>query len=244
MLTPPDTYAVFLDVVGVSVNSKNLLQNIQLSFPDRGLVAVIGPNGAGKSSLLKTILGVLPCNTGKVYIQGRELGEWPANELAKHWGYVAQQANSDWDLYVEELLNINPARKTPAYLSLPFELGIFCHRRLNSLSGGEKARVMLARAMLHQPKLLMVDEADAHLDLPYQRQVMELLHAYSRDACVITILHDLTCAARYADLIVLMGQGCIEHIGSVEETLTSEKLTQAYDAPLEVISYAGNLFVR
>jgi iron complex transport system ATP-binding protein len=244
MPTLSDAYAVHLEGVCVSVGNKNLLQNIHLALPRRGLVAVIGPNGAGKSSLLKTILGALPCRAGKIYIQDRELHQWTLDEVASHWGYVAQQAHSDWDLYVEELLKIRPKKTISAHLSLPFDLDIFRHRRLNSLSGGEKARVMLARAMLHQPKLLLVDEADAHLDLPYQRQVMQLLSDYAQGACVITILHDLTCTARYADWVVLMKQGCIQHIGSAYEILTSEKLTQAYEAPVEVISHAGDLFFR
>jgi len=225
--------ALALEGVRVSVGARRLLDGVDLAIPARGLVGIVGPNGSGKTSLLRTALGLLACGAGRVRIGGKALAEWPARALARHVGYIAQQPTSHWDLSVRELLQLQvPA--VPQALLQRCELVPLLDRRVVTLSGGERARVGVARALAHGPQLLLADEPAAHLDIPHHHRLMALLKESARDRAVVVVLHDLHVASLYCEQLVLMADGRVLAHGAPDDVLAPPRLAQAYGGPIDV----------
>jgi ABC-type cobalamin/Fe3+-siderophores transport system ATPase subunit len=227
--------------VGASVGARRLLDAVDLAIPARGLVGIVGPNGSGKTSLLRAALGLLPCDAGAVRIDGRSLADWPARALAGHVGYMAQHATSHWDLRVDEMLGLQAAA-LPAALLGRCELAPLLHRRFATLSGGEKARVGVARALAHDPRLLLADEPAAHLDIPHHHRLMALLRETSRERAVVVVLHDLHVAGLYCDRLVLMAGGRLLAHGPPEVVLAPQLLARAYGEPIDAHRAGGLRF--
>lgn len=230
--------ALTFEGVSVSVGTRRLLDGVDLAIPARGLVGIVGPNGSGKTSLLRTALGLLPCASGRVQINGRALADWPTRELARHVGYMAQQAASHWDLSARELLQLQ-APELPSALLQRCELVPLLDRRVATLSGGEKARVGVARALAHGPRLLLADEPAAHLDIPHHHRLMALLKESSRDRAVVLVLHDLHVASLYCDQLAMMAEGRLVARGTPAQVLTPECLAQAYGEPVTTHAVRG-----
>jgi iron complex transport system ATP-binding protein len=230
--------ALTFEGVSVSAGTRRLLDGVDLAIPARGLVGIVGPNGSGKTSLLRTALGLLPCASGRVLINGRALAAWPARELARHVGYMAQQAASHWDLSARELLRLQ-APELPSALLQRCELVPLLDRRVTTLSGGEKARVGVARALAHGPRLLLADEPAAHLDIPHHHRLMALLKESSRDRAVVLVLHDLHVASLYCDQLAMMAEGRLVARGTPAQVLTPERLAQAYGEPVTTHAVRG-----
>ncbi|GAB1385919.1 heme ABC transporter ATP-binding protein [Melaminivora sp.] len=227
--------------LSLQAGGRLLLQGVNLPVPARGMLGLIGANGAGKTSLLRAALGLLPARAGQVLLQGRQPGQWSGRELAQRIGYVAQDARSHWDLTVQEALHLHPGAQ-PGPWVLRCELAELLPRRLASLSGGERARVHLARALAHRPALLLADEPAAHLDIPHHHRLMALLQEAASDCAVLIVLHDLHIASRYCDRLALLGQGRLLAQGRPEQVLTPELLAQAYGAPIDTVAAQQHLF--
>ncbi len=219
--------------VHVAVSARRLLHGVELAVPARGLTGIIGPNGSGKTSLLRTALGLLPCTAGRVHVAGRALADWPSRALARHVGYMAQQSSSHWDLSVGELLRLQGPAPSDALLER-CDVAPLLRRRLATLSGGERARVGVARALAHGPALLLADEPAAHLDIPHHHRLMALLRASAQERAVVVVLHDLHAAALYCDRLVLMADGRVLAHGAPDEVLAPDRLTRAYGARLDM----------
>lgn len=222
---------VFDEVVTRAGRGRVLLDRVSLSIPERGLFGIVGPNGSGKTTLLRTALGLMPPSSGRVLLQGRSLPQWPAREFARHVGYVAQQGASHWDLSVTEMLRLNAPALSPGLIE-SCELGPLLARRFATLSGGEKARVSVARALAHDPALLLADEPAAHLDIPHHHRLMAMLRETARERAVVVVLHDLHVASTWCERIVLVSQGRLLAHGAPAEVLTPALLSAAYGAPI------------
>ncbi|MDP3229142.1 MAG: ABC transporter ATP-binding protein [Acidovorax sp.] len=233
--------ALTLENVCVLAGARRLLDGVSLNVPARGLVGIVGPNGSGKTSLLRTGLGLLPCASGRVVIQGRPLADWAARDLARHVGYMGQQASSHWDLTARELLQLQ-APHLPDDLLQRCELAPLLDRRFASLSGGEKARVSVARALAHGPQLLLADEPAAHLDIPHHHRLMALLKETSRDKAVVVVLHDLHVASLYCDHLALISGGRLVAYGASAQVLTPGRLADAYGEPVNAHAVHGLQF--
>ncbi|WP_422043974.1 ABC transporter ATP-binding protein [Roseateles sp.] len=218
-----------------------LLSDLNLQLPRCGLFGLVGPNGAGKSTLVRAALGLQATSRGEVRLRGRRLQDWRPRELAQQVGYVPQHIHSHWDLTVRELLQLSLAPPT-AELLQDFELEPLLARRFNTLSGGEQARAAIARAMAHEPALLLADEPAAHLDLPHQHALLRLLQACAARAAVVIVLHDLHLAARYCDQVAVLSQGRLLHHGPPDAALDGASLAQAYQAPVQRVSSTGQSF--
>lgn len=234
MTGPADAPVLVLDGLRVQAGGRTLLDGVGLQLPPRGLLGIVGPNGAGKSSLLRAALGLLPLQAGQVQLDGRPLGQWTARERAVRIGYVPQQALSHWDLTVQELLSLQRPRHAGWLPQLieACELQALLQRRFATLSGGEKARASLARALVHEPALLLADEPAAHLDIPHHHRLMALLRAQSAARAVVVVLHDLHVASRHCDRLVLMAEGRVLAEGAPAEVLEATRLHQAFGAPV------------
>lgn len=224
--------ALVFDKVCASVGrNRLLLDGVSLEVPERGLLGIVGPNGSGKTTLLRAALGLMPLSAGQVLLGGRALGQWPAREFARHIGYVAQQGASHWDLSVTEMLRLNAPALSPELVAR-CELEPLLERRFATLSGGEKARVSVARALAHGPALLLADEPAAHLDIPHHHRLMAMLRETATQRAVVVVLHDLHVASAWCNRLALLSGGRLLAQGAPAEVLTPALLSSAYGAPI------------
>lgn len=216
------------------------LDGIDLEIVPGELVGVIGPNGAGKSTLLAALAGLLP-SQGVLLLQGEPLPALPARQRARQLGYLAQSGHSAWALAVEDIVAMgrlpwgdNDAAAIAAALQAT-GADVLRGRRIDALSGGEQARVWLARVLAGQPQLLLADEPVASLDLYYQRAVMQTLRQFADGGrAALVALHDLGLAARYCDRLLLLAQGRLVAAGSPAQVLQAPLLEAVYGLPVAV----------
>lgn len=237
-----------LDISSLSFNfgSKNILADIDLSIKDNGIVGIIGPNGSGKSTLLKCIYRVLKPKTGTIFIDGKNINDYQFKETAKKMAVVAQHNDTHFDFNVLEMVLIgrSPHKKFMerdsaedielAYKALEqVNMKDFADRNFSSLSGGEKQRIILARALVQNTDCLILDEPTNHLDIKYQLHFMSL--AKDLKITVISAIHDLNIAAMYCDKIYALKEGQIIASGSVYEVITEEVIKTLYDVEAKII---------
>jgi len=209
------------------------------------LTVLLGPNGAGKSTLLRALAGLVPFS-GQIRLAGRELGALSRKELAREVGLVSQEPAADIPFTVAEVVLMGRA---PHQSALALEgdrdrriareamasAGVLelSQRGIDELSGGERRRVFLARALAQEPRMLLLDEPTAFLDLGHQAQVLEHARTLVRKGlCVIAVLHDPNLAATFADRLVLMKEGQVVGQGAPRELLTAPVLEGLYGARL------------
>ncbi|MBL4800648.1 MAG: ABC transporter ATP-binding protein [Emcibacter sp.] len=228
--------------IHVTINKHQILRDVSLSIPKGKLIGLIGPNGAGKSTLLRTILGLTEPQSGQILLDGEELSNWTLKERAKKISYAAQGAPVHWPLDVRHIVSlgriphmdpwqkINPLDDQLIHQAMiKTDVLHLADRLTTTLSGGERACVMLARAMVAEADYLCADEPIASLDPYHQLQVMDILRSLAKEGHgVLIVLHDLTLAGRYCDELVLMNQGQILANGPPDNVLTAENLDRAY----------------
>jgi len=238
----------------ISYGSETILAGAALSMAPGEMVGLIGPNGAGKSTLLRCLAGLTRPRRGRVTLSGRPLDGVPRRELARHLGFLAQSGAVHWPLTVERLVllgrlpHLGPwQRPGPADLAAVDRALTQCdvldlrHRNVMTLSGGERARALLARALAAEPALLLADEPVAGLDPYHQLQVMELLNASAAAGTgILVVLHDLTLAARFCNRIALLNQGRIVADGPPAEVLRPEWLEAAYHVRMAEVRLQGH----
>lgn len=230
-----------LDQVSVSLGGHPVLRDVTLAVAAGALLAVVGPNGAGKTSLLRAAAGLAPF-TGTMRLGGETLGGGPAAPRARRIAYLPQRSELAWALSVRDavLLGRLPhgdpfSRATPedgrAVAAALDRLGLaaLAARPVTELSGGERARVMLARALATEAPLLLADEPTAALDPAHQLAVLGLLREIAAEGrIVLAVLHDLTLAARFADTVAVLDQGRLVASGPPEEALSEALLDTVF----------------
>lgn len=254
------------DATGLSVKigQKEILLGLEAHFPEGQLCAILGANGAGKSTLLKTLLGWLKPSAGRVQLFEKPLADYPRRERAQVLAYLDQTQTLPEDLTVGQLVSLGRPQTGVWLLGiLPNPLGSttpedqeavtwamhrtdtfrFKDRLVGELSGGEKQRVLLARALAAKPEVLLLDEPTNHMDIAYQADLIRLLkREVEKGLTVILVLHDLNLAA-LADHVTLMGSGTVIKQGTVQEILTPELLQETYGVQVDVISHQGRQVV-
>lgn len=195
--------------------STTLLQGLTFTLDQPGFVGVLGPNGAGKSTLLRHLAGYqVPCE-GIVQWNGLPLSQWSSADRAAACGYMPQQFTPAWNYAVREILELGIHRRTstpPPSLAAILEahgLETLAGRRWNSLSGGERARVILAASVATAPPLVLADEPGASLDLRHKLDLLQRLKSLSQNALVIVVMHDLDLALRFCDRLILLESGYV-----------------------------------
>lgn len=234
-------------------SSTKVLEGIEFTVDEGEFVSIIGPNGAGKTTLLKIIARLLRPRKGVVYVDGVELWKLKPREVAKRIAYAETSISTGFQLTV---LDYVLTARYP-YTSLTSlwereedvriaeealrELGVehLANRRLDQLSSGELQRVILARIIAQQPRILLIDEPTAFLDIKHRLEVMELLKNLVRrkNIAAITAIHDLELAARYSDKIILLCNGRIVVAGKPEQVLTPENIEKTYGVKVEVVKH-------
>lgn len=236
---------VLLSLAGVDAGygAVEVLRGVTLEVKPGEAWAVLGPNGAGKSTLVRVVMGLLPPRAGRVEVTGLSLpGASPA-ELARGVAWVPQVMDDDTGFTALELAlmgrtphlgawGLPGAKDVERALACLGELGVaaLADRPLSEVSGGERRRVWLARALVQAPKLLVLDEPTAFLDVRHQ---VELLRAVRRRVAeglgVLAVLHDVNLAAHFATHVLLLKDGRTLAQGPVARVLTSERLSELYD---------------
>ena len=221
--------------LGFERKSVSLLQDVSVAFATGGITAICGPNGAGKSTLLKLLAGVERPTTGEVLLDGKTLNATPPRERARAIAYVPQLSDIAWDIPVRSLVALGrmawDGRDEGAVEEAMRSMSVdtFAERRVLSLSGGERARVLLARALAGRPRYLLVDEPLAALDLGQQKAVMNrLIDTAGKGVAVIIVLHDLAMAYNHADTVVVLDRGTVAVSGPPDEALSERSIATVW----------------
>jgi len=216
------------------------LKNASIELHSGEVLGLIGPNGAGKSTLLNSLAGIIESD-GEVKINNKAAESFDSKHRAQQIGLLPQSVNSAWSINVSDVVELGRLpwgdNDAAAIQQAMEQSGIeqFSQRKVDELSGGERARVWLARVLAGQPKVLLADEPIANLDIHYQIAVMDVLKKYANeDHGVIVAIHDLSLAARYCDKLCLMNQGEIIAMGEPKEVLNPELLTDTFGIAVDV----------
>lgn len=225
------------------------LRNVELEARAEEVLSIIGPNGAGKSTLLRCINRVLKPRVGTVYLDGDEISLMPERERARKLGYVPQAATQAFPSTVYETvlmgrrphLNWSVSRQDLAVVEevlLQMGLSDMAGRLVSDLSGGERQKVMLARALAQEPEVLLLDEPTSNLDVRHQLEVLELVRdaAHQRGKCVLMVMHDLNVAGRFSDQTLMLKGGQVFAAGSPWAVLTPENIKAVYEVDSLVVT--------
>jgi iron complex transport system ATP-binding protein len=230
--------------------NRQALKAIEFAVEAGEQVAIVGPNGAGKSTLLKLLTGLIRPDSGRVRMLDRSPSSWKRRDMARSLAVVSQTAEIVEGISVRDLVRLgrNPYVRPWAPLGARDERVVgrclaavdlegLVDRDASTLSGGELQRARLARALAQEPRVLLLDEPTAHLDLGHESRFMELLQQFvtEESLTVIYIMHHLSTAARYVDRMVLMSDGEILAEGPAREVLVPELLERAFGWPVDVV---------
>lgn len=235
-----------------------VLDGISATIPSGHLASVIGPNGAGKSTLLDIASGLKRPTQGSVEIDGVDLHRLGRRELARLRAYLPQRAGVDWPITVERVVALGLTPSLPAFGGIPAswlpainealqacDLLELRDRPATQLSGGELARAMLARAIVGNPALLIVDEPTAGLDPRHAIDAVQRLRGRADAGCtVLMAIHDLDLALACADSILAIREGRLLAHGPIHEVVTEALLTTLYDVPVRLSRDGDGISVR
>ena len=244
-----------IEAVAVRYGERVALRTTTLELAAGRLVALVGPNGAGKSTLLKAVAGLVPA-AGAVAWGGQPLGD-DARLRARMMAYLPQAPAAHWPMRVRDLVALGRlphrmlgAAPGPADLEAvrsamrETDIEALAERSVEELSGGERARVQLARALAVRAPILLVDEPVAALDPFHQLQIMHVLTGYAaREAVVVAVMHDLTLAARFAARMILMHEGAVVADGPPARVLEECTLRRYYRVEPYIAEHEGQALV-
>ena len=218
------------------------LSDIDCTLPSGKLIGIMGANGAGKSTLLKTIAGILSLKQGEVWFDAQPLSKMNAIEKSQHIAYLAQNTQIHWDLSVYDVIALGLAAPLPKEkerskiqaFSEKFAVTHLLNKPFQQLSGGEKARVQLARCCIKESPVLLVDEPIAPLDPYYQIDMMEQLKSLTPQHTCVVAIHHLSLAYQFCDEIILLEQGKLLAVGETQAVLNAENLAKAFHIRAEI----------
>ena len=242
--------ALRIDGVGVRIGAAELVRDVTVHCQAGSFVGLLGPNGSGKSSLLRTVYRALAPDAGAVFLDEGDLRAMPARQAARRVAVMAQEPGHEVGFTVGEMV---AAGRTPHH-------GIFArfsgadrevvtdaiatvgltgheHRAFGTLSGGEKQRVLLARALAQEPSLLVLDEPTNHLDIGTQLGLLALVRDLG--VTVLAALHDLNHAAAYCDHVHLLLDGTVAAHGTPEEVLVPELIADIFGVTAHRVTHPG-----
>ncbi|UAL07410.1 MAG: ABC transporter ATP-binding protein [Candidatus Methanogranum gryphiswaldense] len=241
-----------IDNVEFGYSSVPVLNDISLDLDGAKFVSILGPNGVGKSTLIHCINKILSPDSGAVLLDGKDVKDITIKEMAKSVGYVPYSANDTFPLTVVDtvLMGRHPHSKWKSLdndLDIVYDtlkmLGIshLAMRPFNELSAGQHQKVMLARGLVQEPKILLLDEPTSNLDVRHQIDVTKMLKELSieKNILIIMISHDINIASKFADEVILMYQGNIYDVGTPLEVISEENLKVVYGVTSKVIEDEG-----
>ena len=227
---------------------RNALTDAELGIAAGELVAVVGPNGGGKTTLVRALLGLSPLTSGTVTLDGRPIHSWRRGELAQVVALVPQLEDTPFSWRVGEIVGFGRyARRGPLEAMRPEDIaavdralercdvGTLRTRRIETLSGGEWQRVRIARALAQEPRILVLDEPTASLDLGHEMELFELVsRLVTGGLAALVVTHDLNLASRYAARILLLDGGRLVATGPPGEVMRADLLSRVFRWPVAV----------
>lgn len=240
-----DPEAVFLEVLDVvcSYNCVPVLNGVSFKVKKGDFAGIIGPNGSGKTTLLRSISRIVGLRRGKIVVDGRDVNSLTRPQLARLLTTVPQETQAEFAFTVEEVILMGRfpylrrlSREGPRdrqmareAMALTGTLSL-ASRAITEISGGERQRVMIARALAQEPELLLLDEPTSHLDIGYQTEILDLLRSLNRRGkfAVLAVFHDLNLASQYCDYLILLSNGRIAAIGPPTDVITPDNVESAY----------------
>ncbi|BCL31080.1 hemin import ATP-binding protein HmuV [Streptomyces aurantiacus] len=247
-VAPGDVLAEAADL-HVRLGAREVLSGVDVEARAGEVLALVGPNGAGKSTLLGALAADLPAAGGVVRVHGRPVSDWSAPELALRRAVLPQSASLSFPFPVEDVVRMGRAPwagrreeeeddAAVASAMAATEVTGFAARPFSALSGGERARVALARVLAQRARLLLLDEPTAALDLRHQELVLRVCRERAREGdAVVVVLHDLGLAAAYAHRVVILCAGRAVADGAPAEVFTDRLLSDVYKQPVEVFPH-------
>lgn len=234
--------------VSYGVRGHQLVSGVSLSLIPGRCLGIVGPNGAGKTTLLRLLTGFLSPTAGSVELGGARVDKLRPDQLARQLAFVPQVTRHDLEFTVFEVALLGRYVHSPGWREGEADHAIvrealahagvahLADRPFRTLSGGEQQRVILARALAQQPRLLLLDEPTASLDPRYQLAVLETVRRFvvDKELAAVAVLHDLTLAARYCDDLLLLHQGRVAAAGSSEDVLQPDLLRDVYGVTVSV----------
>ena len=235
--------------ITVTYHRKPVLQNISLEVPQSALVGLIGPNGAGKSTLLKAIVDAVPKISGEAFVYGR-----PYGQTRERLAYVPQRESVDWDFPATALdvvimgtygqlgwfRRVGKRERLAAMEALEqMEIGHLANRQISQLSGGQQQRTFLARALVQQADLFLMDEPFAAVDASTEQAIVKLLRNLQKEGkSIVVVHHDLYTVKEYFDHVILLNTHLIG-AGPTEEVFTEDNLRKTYGGRLTLLDEVG-----
>ncbi|MGL5084629.1 MAG: ABC transporter ATP-binding protein [Clostridium sp.] len=222
-----------------NIDKKEILKNMSFEVEESSFVGVIGPNGSGKSTLLKNIYRLYKPKSGSIFLNNNNLNLMKNKDCAKEIAVLAQESNSYFDFTVQQIVKMGryPYKSifedySKSDLQMVSDmlkkvgLDDYKNRDFSSLSGGEKQRTLIARALVQNTDFLILDEPTNHLDIGYQIQLMDLVK--NLNVTTLSAIHDMNLACMYCDYLIVMKDGKVYDIGTVEEVITSKMLKKVF----------------
>ena len=229
--------------LSVELSGTPILFNIDAEFQAKRICAILGPNGAGKSTLLKAIAGLVPMATGQITLGARALTEVSPKIRAQKIAYLPQNYHVSWDIKVRDVIALgryahgDTGAEAIEQAMIATDTTQFAERTTSQLSGGELARVMLARVLAGQPDWILADEPLASLDPAYQiDMVSRFREVADSGTAIVIVLHDINLAAKLADDVLMLKEGQLLTAGSADAELNAQNLSRLYDIEVKTIS--------
>lgn len=224
-------------------DEKTVIKDISFSVEEGNFLGIIGPNSTGKTTLFRALTGILKFHKGSVLYKNRPIHKIPPLDFARETAVISQGIEMPFAFSVEEFVLmgrfphsgrfgiLTPRDYEALEKVLNFtDISSLRHRKISELSAGEKQRAVLAQGFIQEPKLLLLDEPTAHLDIAHQVQILDLVKKLNKEKglTVIIILHDLNLAGSYCDKLILLDEGKIFKKGSPEEVITCRNIEDVY----------------
>lgn len=239
-----------LSGVTVAVGSAEICSEVSLEVEAGQVVGIIGPNGSGKTTLLRTVYRVLRPRLGRVVVGEDDLWDLRPSEAARRIAAVVQEPRSDFEFTVREVVAMGRSPHQSAFAResaddrqrvhdalVRVSIAELAARPFNTLSGGEKQRALIARALVQEARVLILDEPTNHLDIRYQLEVLELIRGVG--VTTLMSIHDVNLAAEFCECVVVLHGGRIQAAGPVEKVLIPEVLEPVFGVRVERIARAG-----
>lgn len=223
------------------------IQDLGFELRKGEIIGIIGPNGSGKSTLLKIIDGVLRAQRGDVFLGDKSIYSFKRSEIARHIAMVPQESAFSFPFSAFDVVLMG---RFPYSGHFPFEkkediriaqesmeltsTNNLAMRSIHELSGGEKQRVLIARALTQRANIILLDEPTSFLDIRHKLEIFEIIFSLTQSMSMIVVSHDISLAAQFCHRVILLDKGRIYKIGTPSEVVTAENISEVYQCPVLV----------
>lgn len=248
---------ISLDKVNYSINKFQILKDLSIDIKAGGFYSILGPNGSGKSTLLKAIIKAIDVNEGNINIEGKSIDTIKAKEMAKNISFVSQNSNITSPLTCYEIVMMARYHKLrlfqnesiedrKAVLNAMEEMEVIHlkDKLITEISGGERQRVIFARAIAQETDCIILDEPISNLDIHYQIKAMDILKKLNKlGKTIIIVLHDLNFALNYSNFSIIVQDGEVFKFGRTKDVLTEENIKRVYLTKNKIITLNDKRFI-